>query len=73
MEAVAIVAIIAGVGGACVSLLHTIKNSQCGCCSINTRTPPQTPNIQISTPIQTPIIKRREAKQQLDILQSNDV
>jgi len=69
MEAVAIVAIIAGVGGACVSLLHTIKNSQCGCCSINTRTPPQTPNIQISTPI----LKHREAKQQLDILQSNDV
>jgi hypothetical protein len=77
MEAVAIVAIIAGVGGAFVSVLHTIKTSQCGCCSINTRTPPQTPNIPPQTPIQTPkstqIIKRKEPTNQLEFIQSNDV
>jgi hypothetical protein len=66
---VAIVAIIVAVGAASVSLMHTIKTSQCGCCTLNTRTPPQSPNIQISTPIST----RREEKQQLDFLQSNDV
>ena len=81
---VAIVAIIVSVGAASVSLMHTIKTSQCGCCSINTRTPPQTPqipNIQISTPIQTPIqtpkstpiIKRKEPTHQLEFIQSNDV
>jgi hypothetical protein len=56
-----------------VSLMHTIKSSQCGCCSLLTRTPPQTPNIQISTPISTPIIKRKEPTQQLEFIQSNDV
>jgi hypothetical protein len=74
---VAIVAIIVSVGAASVSLMHTIKSSQCGCCSVLTRTPPQTPNIQISTPIQTPkstpIIKRKEATHQLEFIQSNDV
>ena len=59
-EIIAIVAIITGVGGAMVSILHTLRSSECclGFCKINTRTPPPTqpPSINIipSTPAQSP-------------------
>ena len=51
-ETLAIVAIITGLGGCAVSILHTVRNSECcaGLCKLNTRTPPSTPRIEISPP-----------------------
>jgi hypothetical protein len=59
-ETLAIVAIITGLGGCAVAILHTVRTSECcaGLCKLNTRTPPSTPKIEISPP--SPQQKRRE-------------
>jgi hypothetical protein len=60
---IAIVAIITGIGSALALILKHIKHSECSkCCIIDTRTPPDTPNIQLTAPPPSPINTHKNDK-----------
>jgi hypothetical protein len=65
MDALTIVAVISGITGLGVAVLTHLRHSECcsGCCKIDTRTPPTTPNGTYVPP--TPKLLHKEPETQV--------
>ena len=54
--AIAIVAVITGIGSVITLILKHIRHSECSkCCIIETRTPPDSPHIELTPPPPSPV------------------